>query len=617
MDDETKKTILDQMKKSVSSLEEFFSKKQVSVDNNKINCTDSENFDKKQKFPTTVDKKAQNVKNKNICKDNCVKSRYGGIETNIFMQFINPLISINNENKIFKKHSSKNFLDCYSMYTFKGNSGIAEKESECFEKEKILNTIYADFLENKSNDELSLSFTKEEEMYNNNVAFEKFRKYLENHEIISYVFEKGYIKGFSAFSYPNDKDINSEKISLSINNKIKKSIFNFFGIFSGINDDVKASEFLRQNLSKNIFKQNNILEKTLTAIKSGYVSSEKEFICNFFSKVYGSFSENRQQNISDNNIPQTSSMALINIDEKFYMSNLGNNISIISSNYSSSVNCLSIEHKIKIDSGDKNNYQIRIFPGKKFYDAIPDFNYFSDNILNKNYINNKNRILSIPDIISIKYKSDIDFIFMCCKNIVQRLTKNEICQCVYETMKMCIKKNCNYEKFLSSVPKNIIKKCIAKRITGNLSCIFLCFDSIKQIYEEANEKNINKILVSMSLLSPTKNDSTLYSDIIDCDLVSNNIFSFSNLIEVKANFNNSIFKSNSIKSKLSSIEKQKMNNIIFTDKPQEEGGNIISTDERTYKNSNRKNLKNSLAKKIKYKTPNKKNYIKKIFCCLE
>ena len=188
-------------------------------------------------------------------------------------------------------------------------------------------------------------------------------------------------------------------------------------------------------------------------------------------------------------------------------------------------------------------------------------------------------------------------------------------------MKMCIKKHSNYEKFLSCVPKNIIKKCIAKNITGNLSCIFICFDTIKQLFEEANEKNINKVLVSMSLLSPTKNDSVLYNDIVDCDLVSNNIFSCSNLLEVKANFNNTIYKTSSSKSKLSSFEKQqKKSNTVFTDKSMEEvrNTNEISTDDHNHKkNIKKKCLKNPLSKKEKHKTPNKKNYFKKIFCCLE
>ena len=617
MDDKTTKTILNQIRKSISSIEEIYTANRKESVDNKVNNTNCVNSNKKHhRFSTTIDRQAKNIINNNFYTENCVNTRYGSIETNIFMPLINPLISINKE----KKPSTKNFFDCYSIYSFKGTNTNADKESECYEGEKILNTIYADFLENKSNEELSLSYTKEEEMDNSNRSFEKFKKYLENHEIVSYVYEKGFIKGFSALSYPNNKEISSDKISININNKKNNYDLNFFGLYSGINDDSQSSDFLRQNLDKNILKEDNIEEKTLIAIKNGYLKTEKEFICNFLSKICDFDLKNRQQDIS-NILPQTSSMALININERFYMSNLGNNISIISSKYSSSINCLSIEHKTKIEPGDKNNYQIRIFPGPKFYEAIADLNYFSDNILNKAYINNRKRISSVPDIVSIKYKNDIDFIFMCCKNITLKMTKNEICQCVYETMKMCIKKHSNYEKFLSCVPKNIIKKCIAKNITGNLSCIFICFDTIKQLFEEANEKNINKVLVSMSLLSPTKNDSVLYNDIVDCDLVSNNIFSCSNLLEVKANFNNTIYKTSSSKSKLSSFEKQqKKSNTVFTDKSMEEvrNTNEISTDDHNHKkNIKKKCLKNPLSKKEKHKTPNKKNYFKKIFCCLE
>ena len=52
----------------------------------------------------------------------------------------------------------------------------------------------------------------------------------------------------------------------------------------------------------------------------------------------------------------------------------------------------------------------------------------------------------------------------------------------------CIKRKKNYDIFLKKVIINIMEKCILKGIKGNLSCIFLCNDKIKKLFELKKKK---------------------------------------------------------------------------------------------------------------------------------
>ena len=170
-----------------------------------------------------------------------------------------------------------------------------------------------------------------------------------------------------------------------------------------------------------------------------------------------------------------------------------------------------------------------ISPKSKNYN--PKKNY--RNSCAPNNSNNKTQIIKIissfPDIISFKYKKNKhDFIFIGCNIIFQKLTNNKICKSIYDTMKKCIKKHRSFELFLGWVIKDIIKMCIEEGITTNISCLFICFNSLKQLYLKQNFDEIKNVLVPLCLSYTNQNEYDFYDDLLNADFIdvdkSNNYY---------------------------------------------------------------------------------------------
>ena len=132
----------------------------------------------------------------------------------------------------------------------------------------------------------------------------------------------------------------------------------------------------------------------------------------------------------------------------------------------------------------------------------------------------KKIISSYPDVLSFKYQKNQDFILICSKKIIENMGYNKICKGVYETMKKCIKKNRSFEIFLGAVVKDIIKKSISLGITTNISCIFICFESIKNIYLKHDINVVEKELVSFYLTSNHQKRIGLYNNLLNFDLIN-------------------------------------------------------------------------------------------------
>jgi hypothetical protein len=150
---------------------------------------------------------------------------------------------------------------------------------------------------------------------------------------------------------------------------------------------------------------------------------------------------------------------------------------------------------------------------------------------------------SYPDIISFNYKNNKhDFIFVGCKIIFEILTYDKICKIIYETMKKCIKKHRSFELFLGCVIKDIIKMCITAGIKSSISCLFLCFNSIKQLYLKQDIERIKNVIVPLCLTYANQEKYEIYDDLLIHDFI--NIDKSNNYYDIIDDNINNIIKIN-------------------------------------------------------------------------
>ena len=604
----------------------------------------------------------QNIHDKSDVNVNC---------TNINISIVNPNFSINNFEprhsaaNINNNKMNVNIVNSSSLLSFNDNNDKIEKnESKTkseFGKSKILSSIYKDYLENKSQDE-SFSANFDENLK------KKFKKYLSKNKIVQHEYKsEGIISGFSAYMYPNEENVNKDKICLNINidkstsnknNKKEKNlennshIINYFSLFCGGKNDPndELPKILKNKLNDMILNNKDIIKNPEYAIKKGLFNSEIDYI-NYFleEKINEPSNFFKIQNDKQNRIPHCSVLILLNIDDNFYIGNIGKIITILSSNFSKKINYLSREQiipnlnndeeknnnipplnnnffddNIKKDIEDFNNYNAdasnnniltakdgtsifnnsisnkifpilnlkRIFPGNNLHKIINKgsnsnrngnsqitsleiydkykrrssatiinlinvmnnqkiknsklSNHINDsykmsktgishstkflpyiirnNILFKQNLNesltDKKIISSYPDILSFKYQENHDFILICSKKIINHLGYDKICKGVYETMKKCLRKSRSFEIFLGCVVKDIIKKSISLGITTNISCIFICFELIKNLYLKNDINLIENELVSFYLTSNHNKRIQLYNDFLNTDLIN-------------------------------------------------------------------------------------------------
>ena len=590
------------------------------------NSSNTNQLNKSQEISMT------NIKDRNDVNVNC---------TNINISIVNPNFSINN---FEPRHSASNInnkninvnITNNSLLSFNENNEKIEIEKNISkmrterDKAQILTSIYKDYLENKSQDE-SFSFN-----FGDETLKKKFKKYLTTNKIVQHEFKtKSIISGFSAYMYQNEEEVNKDKICLNIN--IDKSninineqdeseinlsshIINFFSLFSGGKDDNndELPEILKNKLKNMILNNKNIINCPEAAIKKGLFNIELDYI-NYFMEEKIDETKNffTVPNENLNKIPFCSIMVLLNIDDTFYIGNIGKIITILSSNYSQSINYLAKEHIFQSqfldDSYEKNNineinnivemsnnivmdkdksYSLllsqniynqifpqlnitRAFPGNALYRIIErKYNLIGMNnilisrkeiydkykrrssstiinlinVLNnqrgkKGDINNnikesyllknnnnliinptesiqeKKMISSYPDVLSYKYQKNHDFILICSKVILDNINYEKICKGVYETMKKCIRKKRSFEIFLGCVVKDIIKQSISLGITSNISCIFICFESIKSLYLKYDINSIENEIVSFYLTSNHEKKFELYENLLSADLI--------------------------------------------------------------------------------------------------
>ena len=75
-----------------------------------------------------------------------------------------------------------------------------------------------------------------------------------------------------------------------------------------------------------------------------------------------------------------------------------------------------------------------------------------------------------------------------------------------------IKNQKNFKEFLSDVVKNVIKEAILKNSKDNISCIFMAFENMLNIF---NNKNENGIKLAIKKVELSEDYKTLYKETIN------------------------------------------------------------------------------------------------------
>jgi hypothetical protein len=219
------------------------------------------------------------------------------------------------------------------------------------------------------------------------------------------------------------------------------------------------------------------------------------------------------------------------------------------------------KYKIKSNKDKDNLFNSN---SKNSLSSIPNLKKYRDSFISQNTYNNffgENKIISsYPDILTFKHQPNYhDFILIGCKKIFEKLSYDKICKGVYETMKKCIRKHRSFEMFLGCVVKDIIKKCLSFGITSNLSCLFICFERIKQLYLKQDITAVKNVMVSFYLPLGNINKFEFYDDFLSADFIDvdkanqyNNMFTteLENINKKKNHFSTNIINKNEMTSKI-------------------------------------------------------------------
>ena len=307
------------------------------------------------------------------------KDEYSNIYANISISILNPNISVtnNNNNSGFRlSNSVSRGINNNTFITFHGSKECSEITSPKYEDNNILSSFYAD-LENQESNSDSI----EENCKSKDLKY--FKEYINQKKIVQFEFKSSYISGFSAYSFKSKNSNTIDKIGININlPKENDKILNYFSIFSGEDKDSEVCSYLRTNLGNVILSEENIITDPLEAIRNGFLKAEINFIDEYLENMKKKTSESKDDiSVLQNEIPKASAIILLNINEMFYIANLSDSLTIISSDYSKNINTLSTQNSFF--SGEFNNI-LRFFPGKKFHNIICKKN--SNSYLTKKYV---------------------------------------------------------------------------------------------------------------------------------------------------------------------------------------------------------------------------------------
>ena len=300
----------------------------------------------------------------------------------------------------------------------------------------------------------------------------------------------------NGFQYEDESPFSSSRLYEDFD----ENTIHFFGLYDGHRGDC-TSKYLKDTLHNTIFEKMHLL-----------LSNPFSLITNSFSKI-DNFLLNQCESKFLNFQPYDKSGScahiVISFNNKIFIANCGDSRSIISVNFGKTISQLSIDHKPNLQSEKKrielskgkiiqNNETMnipRVIPGGlNVSRTIGDFQIKSPLTGGK-----KGMIISTPDIIEIDIKNEIDFIFIACDGIYDKLSNKEITEIIFSSVKRCITADVPYRKILQIIGYNIISNAIDKGSRDNLSLILLVMNNLYECIADKDVERINKALLDMKV----------------------------------------------------------------------------------------------------------------------
>ena len=300
------------------------------------------------------------------------------------------------------------------------------------------------------------------------------------------------IKAFAANSYKSKLPLeNYGKILIILDVLKPKKIdswplnISIFSLYDGFYGNL-CSDYLMNNLHKNILKAPFFHKNYQSAFSYGYNKTEKNYEKFIFE----------QNKMLNNNIIDNSGSSIINfflIEDIIYIINLGDCKVLLSEN-----NCTHFSEIIN-PHNEKNEFENKriINNGGYFQSGKINYNKLPNNIifpshelvmpcmlrstrcfgafLSKNI--QKNLILSNPDIISFKVNQNFDFIFIGNQEIFRNLSNRDVIDCIKLIFFEKDNKSNIHVKCKNAIDL-IIKTAEIRKSFGNLSCILIMFKEL-------------------------------------------------------------------------------------------------------------------------------------------
>ena len=321
----------------------------------------------------------------------------------------------------------------------------------------------------------------------------------------------GPLKSYSYNTYQGlFKKTNEDKIIVV--NQIKKPAstklktwpkISYFAIFDGHGGE-GCSTFLKDNYLKYLTENANFPFDIKTSMIEAFQKAEEEFI--------------KQKCKSAEEFDNSGSCALVCIllDNKVYISNIGDSRAIMSMSGGTKIKQLSIDHKpnnpkeferaikngskIYIDNDDpdrdisklvfikdksefekyKNEVEEVIF--REYPSDLAVMRTIGDvKVKNKEYGGNPGTIISIPEIFIYDISNTEDFIVMGCDGIFDDLSNQDVVEAAWYIYKNRSKtKNYDIHELTQEACDMIIKYGLEKETSDNLSCIIIGFEGLEK-----------------------------------------------------------------------------------------------------------------------------------------
>ena len=321
----------------------------------------------------------------------------------------------------------------------------------------------------------------------------------------------GPLKSYSYNTYQGlFKKTNEDKIIVV--NQIKKPAstklktwpkISYFAIFDGHGGE-GCSTFLKETYLKYLTENANFPFDIKTSMIEAFQKAEEEFI--------------KQKCKSAEEFDNSGSCALVCIllDNKVYISNIGDSRAIMSMSGGTKIKQLSIDHKpnnpkeferaikngskIYIDNDDpdrdisklvfikdksefekyKNEVEEVIF--REYPSDLAVMRTIGDvKVKNKEYGGNPGTIISIPEIFIYDISNTEDFIVMGCDGIFDDLSNQDVVEAAWYIYKNRSKtKNYDIHELTQEACDMIIKYGLEKETSDNLSCIIIGFEGLEK-----------------------------------------------------------------------------------------------------------------------------------------